>query len=203
MNHYETLGVPRDASAHDIKRAFRRAARDHHPDRNGGDTEKMAAVNRAWEVLGDPQRRAHYDATGLDQEPPGIEAEAQRVVPQVFSSALHHEDILGAARESVREGKAQLDRQREDAQMGLRRIEKQSGVVRLKKAGGENLVQQLIDARRAELNTVLEKAARGDLIHARVLELLDAYESDYVAPQPAQEYDAWTRRTATFSGTFR
>jgi DnaJ-class molecular chaperone len=64
---YETLGVRRDASQTDLKRAFRRLAREHHPDVNGHDPdaeEKFKAAAEAYEVLSDPERRRSYDAYG-------------------------------------------------------------------------------------------------------------------------------------------
>lgn len=69
--HYETLGVPADASAADIKRAYRRLAREHHPDRNAGDEaseEKFKEVGKAFAVLSDPAKRRLYDEMGDDAE---------------------------------------------------------------------------------------------------------------------------------------
>jgi len=57
---YEVLGVPPHASAEEIRAAYRRAARRHHPDA-GGDPRRMSDLNAAWRVLGDPVRRARYD----------------------------------------------------------------------------------------------------------------------------------------------
>jgi molecular chaperone DnaJ len=61
--HYETLGVTRTASSAEIRDAYRRLARRHHPDSSAGrDVGAMAAINEAYHVLGDPVRRAAYDA---------------------------------------------------------------------------------------------------------------------------------------------
>ena len=64
-NYYETLGVKKDASIDDIKKAFRRLARKHHPDA-GGDEEKFKDINEAYEVLGDPAKRRRYDELGAN-----------------------------------------------------------------------------------------------------------------------------------------
>ena len=62
-DHYEVLGVARNASAKAIKAAYRRRMRELHPDtaRTTSDTESIAAVSRAWGVLSDPKKRAAYD----------------------------------------------------------------------------------------------------------------------------------------------
>lgn len=59
-DHYATLGVPRTASPDEIKRAFRKLASQHHPDK-GGDTAKFQQIQAAYETLGDPNKKAAYD----------------------------------------------------------------------------------------------------------------------------------------------
>jgi molecular chaperone DnaJ len=69
-DHYATLGVARDASPDDIKRAYRRLARAHHPDANHHDAdaeERFKEVTRAYEVLSDPSRRQRYDLFGEER----------------------------------------------------------------------------------------------------------------------------------------
>jgi hypothetical protein len=60
--HYDVLGVPPSASADEVRRAYHRRAREHHPDVHvGGSGDPMVEVNAAWAVLGDPVRRRTYD----------------------------------------------------------------------------------------------------------------------------------------------
>jgi curved DNA-binding protein len=66
-NYYKILGVDRDASEKDIKRAYRRLARQFHPDVNPGDKqaeEKFKKINEAYEVLSDSEKRTKYDRLG-------------------------------------------------------------------------------------------------------------------------------------------
>ena len=62
-NYYELLGVKKDATADEIKKAFRKLARKHHPDA-GGDEEKFKQINEAYEVLSDTEKRTQYDQYG-------------------------------------------------------------------------------------------------------------------------------------------
>lgn len=66
-DYYDVLGVQRNATDQDLKSAFRKLAKDHHPDRNPGDIDaelKFKELNEAYEILKDPQKRAAYDRFG-------------------------------------------------------------------------------------------------------------------------------------------
>lgn len=63
-NAYETLGVPKGASEDEIKKAYRRLAAKHHPDR-GGDTAKFQEIQSAYETLTDPVKRQQHDNPGF------------------------------------------------------------------------------------------------------------------------------------------
>lgn len=65
---YKTLGVNRKANKAAIKRAYRKAAKQSHPDMEGGDQEKFGELKRSFDLLYDDQRRARFDETGDDSE---------------------------------------------------------------------------------------------------------------------------------------
>jgi len=69
-DYYSLLGIERTASEAEIKKAYRRLAMKHHPDRNAQDKgaeKKFKAINEAYEVLSNPQKRQAYDMHGLIQ----------------------------------------------------------------------------------------------------------------------------------------
>jgi curved DNA-binding protein len=70
-DYYQTLGVPRTASSDEVRKAFRTLARQYHPDvskekNKKAAEEKFKAINEAYEVLGDPEKRKKYDELGAD-----------------------------------------------------------------------------------------------------------------------------------------
>src|SRR5262244_1911001 len=83
-DYYKTLGVPRNASDTEIKKAFRKLAREYHPDvakNKRTAEEKFKEINEAYEVLSDPAKRKKYDELGANwkagaefRPPPGWES---------------------------------------------------------------------------------------------------------------------------------
>lgn len=63
-DYYEILGVAKGASDDEIKRAYRKLAQKHHPDKPGGDEKKFKEINEAYQVLSDKQKRGQYDQYG-------------------------------------------------------------------------------------------------------------------------------------------
>jgi molecular chaperone DnaJ len=63
-DYYQTLGIEKNASKDDIKKAFRKLAHQYHPDKKGGNESKFKEVNEAYGILSDDKKRAEYDAYG-------------------------------------------------------------------------------------------------------------------------------------------
>ena len=81
LDLYQLLGVPREASRQEIALAWRRRARDEHPDARPGDADaagRFRALAGAWRVLGDPARRASYDRALARERQPAVQVMVRR-----------------------------------------------------------------------------------------------------------------------------
>lgn len=188
MSHYETLNVPRDASADDIKAAYRRAAREAHPDRAGGDTEQMAKVNRAYQVLSDPKARQHYDETG--DEPGQGPDPITGTLAELFEMAIDRcdDDVIAFCNQRITDALEELDHRQSAADKSIAKLTKKRDRVKAK-GNGENLFTALIDSKLTTEPGLLAQvaAARKTMLGAR--ERLNDYESTYVPPVMTRKPD--------------
>ena len=87
---YKVLGVPPTASTQEIKSAYRSLVKQHHPDAvdaAGRDPERILAINAAWEVLGDPEARQHFDAGRSERAAHSTATAASAAAPRRRSAA--------------------------------------------------------------------------------------------------------------------
>lgn len=110
-DYYATLGVPKTATADEIKRAFRKLASQHHPDK-GGDTQKFQALQEAYATLSDDQRRAEYDNprpqfSGFTGQPGGVNI--NDIFGQMFGQHFQHTHFgQGFAQQHPRRGHVRM-----------------------------------------------------------------------------------------------
>jgi len=94
-DYYQLLGVDREAGSEEIKRAYRRLARQYHPDVNGNDpeaAERFKEISKAYSVLSDPEKRQRYDAYGEA----GIDGFAGQAGDPFAGFGASFDDLLGA-----------------------------------------------------------------------------------------------------------
>jgi DnaJ-class molecular chaperone len=90
MDHYTTLGVAKNATPDEIKKAYRKLASKHHPDK-GGDTSMFQKIEEAYRILSDPEKKAHYDNPNSHGLPPNFgdmftgEFDARDIFSHIFS----------------------------------------------------------------------------------------------------------------------
>jgi curved DNA-binding protein len=91
MDPYNVLGVDKASSQEDIKKAYRRLAKEHHPDKNGGDDTRFKEIAQAYEVIGDESARQQYDATSSFQNFAGFDGRVNMsdLFDQVFGNAFN------------------------------------------------------------------------------------------------------------------
>jgi curved DNA-binding protein CbpA len=180
MNPYETLGVKPDATTEEIRAAFRRKASLHHPDRDGGDHEAMAPVTAAYLVLKDPEKRAHFDATGNSAAPRlpalGIIANLlQNIVGNAYDTETV--DLVGAMRKGLEQGIAAGVQA--NAQIAIKNSATERLIARLKrKTPGENELAAMLQA---DIRNRNEAVKKNDILiaqHRECLAFLEDYECE-------------------------
>lgn len=193
MTHYETLGVPPTASAAEIKTAFRKLA--SHPDREGGDAAKSAAVNVAYSVLSEPARRARYDAGERDVQPPTPEEQRALKVQILLHAAMNDAldapetetlGLISTVRKAIRGAAKNAKDAASKATADAARLERMKAKVKRKAQAGHDIVAELIDGRIAGIHTFGEKAMSEHHELVDALNSLDDYEED--APAPGAAY---------------
>jgi curved DNA-binding protein CbpA len=187
MSHYATLDIPRDATAAQIKAAFRKLASEHHPDR-GGDTGKAAAINDAYAVLSDQERRARYDAGLDDALPPSPEElarqSAMKILGAVIDGVLADPEIehTGLVRSVRQELNNAADKFKFDAaghRKAAARLERiRARVVRKAAAGGDDLVAMILGGKIAALQRREAETLKAVDDVRGAIAMLEGYENE-------------------------
>lgn len=146
MTLYEILGVTAAASAEEVKAAYRRRARETHPD-CGGCREEFQRVQHAYEILGDPQRRARYDDCGDEGQAAGVPPPEQ-ILMSAFAAAL--DEVRGT--NPVEYLKMLLEERLKNERQNLQKHEReiarwQKIRTRLERLTGEAILEGVIEAR--------------------------------------------------------
>lgn len=179
MSHYDTLGVAADASEADIKQAWRRKSSAAHPDREGGSDALQAAVNKAYEVLGDAERRKNYDECGADELMEPIDVKAREALLVVFMTivqgATEAMDLVELTEKALIGHRGDHQQEISKANAELRKLRIRARKVR-RKTDGENFLVAAMEQRIAQVVETQNRNIEQCQIIDRALELLQEYE---------------------------
>lgn len=187
MSFYDVLGVPRDATQAEIKKAYRKAAMQHHEDR-GGSTEKMAEVNEAYECLSNKESRDHYDRVGsAPKSEPSLDDLARQGLVKAFMDIAEAKDWQPYR--YVRELRKVLGQNGRDILMGIKRRQKLADRIHLaapKSGGQEDIFNSAILQKKQMLLSQIEDLEREQKLLVAGLSILDDCEDVELDPtQPA------------------
>lgn len=189
INHYETLGVPRDATDADINRAYRKKTRQAHPDM-GGSHEDMQAINAARAILLDPDLRAEHDEE-LAAGQASLEQLARECLVAHFKAAISSGlplSFVAAVSRSIADAQRKTLSAKHLKQGQREYLLKRRRLVRTE-GGAENLFQLLIDSEIAGLDAELVSIDRLLTIYPMASELLKSY-ADVEEETPTQAFDS-------------
>jgi curved DNA-binding protein CbpA len=179
---YQLLGIKRAASREEIRKAYRRKAKNSHPD-TGGSAEAFNALTAAHEVLSDTSRRERYDATGEIEQarPDNFDGSAIEVIAQKLGLIIHAEqelttlDIGAVIEQSIRDDIAARKANMASQARAIQRAARLRARVRRKGACEDNALARVLDWHERATQDHVRKNEEAVRSMERALEILDGY----------------------------
>lgn len=190
MTLYEILGVKRNAKTSTIRKAYMRRVKETHPDA-GGKREDFEAVQHAWEVLGDPERRERYDANGNEDQLTSEELEKRKRIGATLAMILNNVvaqetspdivDVLAKIKMAMHDKLRQLMGSRADTLSDLKKNEKLQA--RFKYRGqGVDFIRGVLTNQHAALQGNLRMIEEAIEFHKELQEIFEQYEYQTDSP---------------------
>lgn len=184
MNPYEILGVKPDATQEQIKKAYRTKAQKAHPDKHGGNTEEFQAIQKAYEILRDPERRAMFDRTGSTEEGQEtlVQMAIKELIPMFFSVVQNanskKEDIVGKVKKQILEHQTRIVY---EGEMVGKSIERLNEIKRRLKFNSdkENFFEMALNFALKEEKEKGKKLKIARALLKQMEELVDGYSYDF------------------------
>ena len=185
---YLALGVERNAPFREIKAAFYKLAKDHHPD-YGGDDDQFHKINLAWNILKDVETRHDYDRTGdTGSEPDNTLVHGVAVIVGTITAIINvlennhrnpcAEDIIGATRDTITRKLIDLRRQQEPPTGTLLTLENVIRRIKAKDDGANPLLYRALNDQADQLRDLLKVSNNEISAHMQALDILTHFTFD-------------------------
>lgn len=186
-NYYTILGLPRDATAEQIKLRFRLLSKSVHPDA-GGDDEAFKELEEAYRILSDPEERAHYDATGTCRGPEINAARTEMIVclTEIMGACVSEmrnpdvDDLIKLMRLKIASSMDELQKTCVAAAEFKMKLEKVRARIRKKSGGEDNVLAGILSGK---IDNMDMQISRGDIMQRALVasqEALNDYGYDVV-----------------------
>jgi hypothetical protein len=196
-NLYEILGVRRDATADQLRKAYYRVAKAAHPD-TGGSVEEFAIVKTAYDCLNDPDKRRRYDATGTIEgnEPDQTAARAMNIIVGVLGQVMAETESRGREIETVDVVQSVLivlNRSKTQMQDQVKKLRKSAADLRktaqrfhAKSPDKPNRITPMIEAQAAQQYETAVQNEREIEVFTHAIALMEDHEFDWVKDAPPE-----------------
>jgi curved DNA-binding protein CbpA len=176
---YDELELPKNCTSEEIKQKYRTLAQIHHPDRPGGNEEKFKRIKLAYETLGDPTKRAHYDSTGEHYDDTNIDNEVYTRLSNMVSHFTQHinpdvDDLILKMKVDIHQAQHQANNAILECNNIIKKLNTIAQKIKLKKEG-ENLLKTLVEAKITQRQHELTTHRRTLIVFAKMLEILEDY----------------------------
>lgn len=184
-DHYKTLRVKRNCTQQEIKDQYRELAKECHPDKTHGETEKFKKLSAAYEVLSDPERRKMYDLTGSDTAEADFDRKAGGLLQQLFQLIVSQKglvqiqktDVIQEVNDQLDKGMIELDKNIDVARKSRKEIGKV--VRRLKHENKMNPVRLMLIQEIQKHTDTITTSKEGKEVGKRARKLWKEYGFDY------------------------
>jgi curved DNA-binding protein CbpA len=178
MNHYETLEVAQDASSDEIKNAYRKKAQKHHPDRPDGDAETFHQIQKAYDVLSDPERRECYDRTGDDEKPQSLHDIAISRAAELFTIIIDGEkpgNLIDMALSKMQDVLSEISLRLKSTNKKIAKLEKLQNRI---SSSAENIFSIVLSAKLDQQKQMAEQFTNEININNLVIEIIKTHKDE-------------------------
>jgi len=209
MKLYEELGVKKDASPEEIKKAYRARAKKTHPDKHGGDPELFNKVNVAYSILINPERKKRYDETGDTDEKRELSIQElamenlRVIIDNILKNNTSNDSILYA--DIFDRLEDQINAQIENAEMQIEEHQKRYEVLikmegRVKyKGAAKSLFLEMIKNEKLNIENSISNTEKNIKVFEALIVIIDDYEFNPLERE--ETFDHFIHGNVESSGT--